>query len=125
MGKYKLKIGELAKLAGVTNRTIDHYTNLGLLDYQRSEANYRFYSIDMVERIEEIERLKREGKHLNDIKKMFTAEEIIDVQDLRLKINQLENDIRHIAQTNDLSEAKTLAKKDLALIKALLLFIQQ
>ncbi|TDM23888.1 MerR family transcriptional regulator [Macrococcoides canis] len=123
-GKDSLKIGELAKLAGVTNRTVDYYTNLGLLEFNRSESNYRYYSRTMVDRIKEIEQLKQEGMHLNEIKNKFTSHEVIDIQDLRLKINQLEHDIKHIAQSEDITEARSLAKKDLALIKALLLFIQ-
>ncbi|MEE1106991.1 MAG: MerR family transcriptional regulator [Macrococcus canis] len=123
-GKDSLKIGELAKLAGVTNRTVDYYTNLGLLEFNRSESNYRYYSRAMVDRIKEIEQLKQEGMHLNEIKNKFTSHEVIDIQDLRLKINQLEHDIKHIAQSEDITEARSLAKKDLALIKALLLFIQ-
>ena len=124
IGKDVLKIGELAKLAGVTNRTVDYYTNLGLLEFNRSESNYRYYSKGMVDRIKEIERLKQEGMHLNEIKNKFTSHEVIDIQDLRLKMNQLEHDIKHIAQSEDITEARSLAKKDLALIKALLLFIQ-
>ncbi|TDM42902.1 MerR family transcriptional regulator [Macrococcoides canis] len=123
-GKDSLKIGELAKLAGVTNRTVDYYTNLGLLEFNRSESNYRYYSRAMVDRIKEIEQLKQEGMYLNEIKNKFTSHEVIDIQDLRLKMNQLEHDIKHIAQSEDITEARSLAKKDLALIKALLLFIQ-
>ncbi|WP_198549774.1 MerR family transcriptional regulator [Macrococcoides caseolyticum] len=111
-------------MAGVTNRTVDYYTNLGLLEFNRSESNYRYYSNVMVDRIKEIEQLKQEGMHLNEIKNKFATHEVIDIQDLRLKINQLEHDIKHIAQSEDLTEARSLAKKDLALIKALLLFIQ-
>lgn len=124
-GKDVLKIGELAKLAGVTNRTVDYYTNLGLLEFNRSASNYRFYSNAMVDRIKEIEQLKKDGMHLNEIKNKFTSHEAIDIQDIRLKMTQLEHDIKHIAESQDLTEARSLAKKDLALIKALLLFIQQ
>lgn len=124
-GKDVLKIGELAKLAGVTNRTVDYYTNLGLLEFNRSASNYRFYSNTMVDRIKEIEQLKKDGMHLNEIKNKFTSHEAIDIQDIRLKMTQLEHDIKHIAESQDLTEARSLAKKDLALIKALLLFIQQ
>ena len=78
----------------------------------------------MVERIHEIEHLKDEGMHLNDIKKKYASTEAIDIQDIRLKISELEADIRNISQTDNLNEAKALAVKDLALIKTLLLFIQ-
>jgi MerR family copper efflux transcriptional regulator len=46
MGKEKLyKIGELAKLADVSSRTIDYYTKLNLIEPEkRSDTNYRLYS---------------------------------------------------------------------------------
>lgn len=42
-GAVKLRIGDLAKATGVAKRTIDYYTNLGLLQAERSRTNYRYY----------------------------------------------------------------------------------
>ncbi|WP_400245114.1 MerR family transcriptional regulator [Niallia sp. JL1B1071] len=39
----KLRIGDLAKVTGVIKRIIDYYTNLGLLQAERSQINYRYY----------------------------------------------------------------------------------
>lgn len=36
-GAVKLRIGDLAKATGVTKRTIDYYTNLSLLQAERSQ----------------------------------------------------------------------------------------
>ncbi len=47
-----LKIGELAKKTGLTVRTLRHYDAMGLLAPScRSEAGYRLYSGDDVERL--------------------------------------------------------------------------
>ena len=43
----KMKISELAKLAGVTPRTIRYYENLGLLEAsEREGTGFRYYTDD-------------------------------------------------------------------------------
>ena len=42
-----LRIGELANLAGVSTRTVDFYTGLGLIEpAERTAGNFRLYSAD-------------------------------------------------------------------------------
>lgn len=118
-GKDLLKIGELAKLAGVTNRTIDYYTNMKLLDFERTTSNYRLYDVAMVDRVHQIENLKTQGKHLTEIRQILTPER----RDIQSQIKQLEQDIKRIAQSDNLEQIKQLATKDLAVVKALLLLL--
>ncbi len=118
-GKDLLKIGELAKLAGVTNRTIDYYTNMKLLDFERTTSNYRLYDVAMVDRVHQIENLKAQGKHLTEIRHILTPER----RDIQSQIKQLEQDIKRIAQSDNLEQIKQLATKDLAVVKALLLLL--
>ncbi|WJP98102.1 MerR family transcriptional regulator [Macrococcus bovicus] len=118
-GKDLLKIGELAKLAGVTNRTIDYYTNMKLLDFERTTSNYRLYDVAMVDRVHQIENLKEQGKHLTEIRQILTPER----RDIQSQIKQLEQDIKRIAQSDNLEQIKQLATKDLAVVKALLLLL--
>ena len=118
-GKDLLKIGELAKLAGVTNRTIDYYTNMELLDFERTTSNYRLYDVAMVDRVHQIENLKAQGKHLTEIRHILTPER----RDIQSQIKQLEQDIKRIAQSDNLEQIKQLATKDLAVVKALLLLL--
>lgn len=118
-GKDLLKIGELAKLAGVTNRTIDYYTNMELLDFERTTSNYRLYDVAMVDRVHQIENLKAQGKHLTEIRYILTPER----RDIQSQIKQLEQDIKRIAQSDNLEQIKQLATKDLAVVKALLLLL--
>jgi MerR family transcriptional regulator, copper efflux regulator len=63
-----LRIGELASAAGVSNRTIDFYTNLGLLQpAQRTDSGYRLYDPEAVELIATIKQLEASGMALDDI----------------------------------------------------------
>lgn len=63
-----LRIGQLAAQAGVTPRTVDYYTGLGLLDpAARTEGNFRLYSPGAVDRIAMIRNLEEHGLSLDDI----------------------------------------------------------
>ena len=62
-----LRIGELAKRAGVSLRTVDFYTNLGLLTPTRSGGNFRLYDPGDAHRITLIRRLEDQGIRLDDI----------------------------------------------------------
>lgn len=64
----KYKIGELAELAGVSRRTIDYYTNLGLLKPERSESGYRYYTEDCLLLLKLIESMKKQRLTLDEIK---------------------------------------------------------
>ncbi|MFD0698568.1 MerR family transcriptional regulator [Paenibacillus sp. GCM10027628] len=70
MGNGKLyKIGELARLADVSPRTIDYYTKLGLIEPEkRSDTNYRLYSDETFNRLKRIETMKNEKYTLEEIK---------------------------------------------------------
>ncbi|MBD0381110.1 MerR family transcriptional regulator [Paenibacillus sedimenti] len=70
MGNGKLyKIGELAKLADVSPRTIDYYTKLGLIEPEkRSDTNYRLYNDETLKRLKRIETMKNEKYTLEEIK---------------------------------------------------------
>jgi MerR family copper efflux transcriptional regulator len=63
-----LRIGELAARAGVSTRTVDFYTGLGLLTpVRRSGGNFRLYQPGDVQRIAAIRRLEAQGIRLEDI----------------------------------------------------------
>ena len=64
-----MKIGELARGAGTTTKTIRFYEQQGLLpDPPRSASGYRAYGPGDVERLEFIRRAKRLGLSLEEIK---------------------------------------------------------
>ncbi|WP_276352723.1 MerR family transcriptional regulator [Cohnella caldifontis] len=68
------RIGELSRLAGVSPRTIDYYTGLGLLSpAKRSTGNYRLYDDETLARIRRIEHLKAQKFTLEEIREQFAA----------------------------------------------------
>ena len=68
MGEPLLRIGELADHAGVTTRTVDFYTGLGLLTpAARTASGYRLYPADAVEAIATIRNLEQHGLGLDEI----------------------------------------------------------
>ena len=64
----ELKIGELAKRAGLTVRTLHHYDKIGLLRPSiRTAGGFRLYSRDDVIRLHRIQALKQFGCSLTEI----------------------------------------------------------
>ncbi|OWR27239.1 transcriptional regulator [Saccharibacillus sp. O23] len=63
------RIGELAKAAGTSERTIDYYTKLGLIQPRdRSMTNYRLYGPETLLRLQRIHELKEEKFTLEEIR---------------------------------------------------------
>lgn len=63
-----MRIGEVARRAGVTTRTVRYYEGLGLLAPARREGGgHRHYEEDAVARLEKIDFLKRMGLTLEQI----------------------------------------------------------
>ncbi|MDO3646850.1 MerR family transcriptional regulator [Nocardia mangyaensis] len=75
MTEPSIRIGELAARAEVSIRTVDYYTNLGLLTpTERTAGNYRLYAPADAERIILIKRLENQGISLEEIATAFTVE---------------------------------------------------
>ena len=63
-----MQIGELARRAGVSHRTIHYYERLGLLHpREREGTGYRYFDGEAVERLNKIAALKQVGLSLEDI----------------------------------------------------------
>lgn len=65
------RIGEFAALAGVTVKTLHHYDRIGLLKPQRGSSGGRIYSLNDLERLEQIAALKFLGISLSEIKSLL------------------------------------------------------
>ncbi|MDM5234394.1 MerR family transcriptional regulator [Lysinibacillus pakistanensis] len=122
----------MAEKTGITKRTIDYYTNIGLLEAERSASNYRYYAPAMIERLHLIEQRKQEGLSLVEIQHELntTPYEEIDVQILRLKMQDLEHDVTSLlAQINNQDTKhiekvkKNVSPESIALMQSLLLLI--
>jgi len=73
-----LRIGDVAKLAGTTPRTIRYYEEIGLLPQapSRPSGGHRVYTDAEVERLREVIRLKELlGVTLEELKTLLSAEE--------------------------------------------------
>lgn len=100
------RIGELAKAGGVSERTIDYYTKLGLISPEkRTLKNYRLYSHETLLRLKRINELKQEKYTLEEIRqtlaKWDAAPEIHHVSDrlshLELQMQQLEREVKELS----------------------------
>lgn len=78
MEGVRYRIGEIAKLAGVSKRTVDYYTNLGLLTPVRSKGNFRYYTPECLVRLKMIKALQEKRLTLEEIKN-----ELNDLNNLR------------------------------------------
>ncbi|MFY0800429.1 MerR family transcriptional regulator [Peribacillus frigoritolerans] len=135
VGNETLKIGELAEMANVTKRTVDYYTNLGLLKAERSASNYRYYSVGELERLRRIEGYKRENLSLDDIKEILKkdkeAASAIEVKGLQLKnkmdgLNEELQEFISLIEKDGKSELllkKQISRESMALIQSLLVLL--
>jgi MerR family transcriptional regulator, copper efflux regulator len=123
-------------LSGVSKRTIDYYTSLGLLKAERSKSNYRIYSEEALDDLKFIEECKsmhlplEEIKRKLDIKKskqIRESEVEKHVSDVTNQMKQLKNELAAILpiiekldgpQKEDL--ANQLSREGSALMQSLL-----
>lgn len=139
------KIGEIADLAGVSKRTIDYYSTMGLLKPVRAESNYRYYSEESLVRLKFIEDLKSKRFTLEEIKEQLSLldnklsqvkqenEGVMINTDLIInQVKQLENQIIQLQpmlinmESNQVTlSAKQKMLQSMALIQALLLYINE
>ncbi len=67
-----LRIGEIAKIAGVTVRTVRYYEELGLLNPpQREGSSHRKYTMSDLVLLKRIKQLKSYGLTLSEIKEII------------------------------------------------------
>jgi DNA-binding transcriptional MerR regulator len=68
----RLRIGELARLVGVTPKTVRHYEKIGLLpEAERSESGYRLYSASDLLRLNRVKRLRSLGLTLRQVRSVL------------------------------------------------------
>ncbi|MFD4932651.1 MerR family transcriptional regulator [Peribacillus butanolivorans] len=130
-----MRIGELAEMANVTKRTVDYYTNMGLLKAERSASNYRYYSVRELERLHRIEEYKRKNLSLEDIKELFNQDKevssVIEETGLQLKskLDGLNEELREVIrliekdEKNELLLKKQISHESIALIQSLLVLL--
>lgn len=91
--KRKWKVGELAKLAGLTVRTLRYYDQIGLFSPSgHTDSGHRIYTESDIAQLQQILSLKDLGLSLDQIKSVvvgdqFSLLDIVSLQIARLKEN--------------------------------------
>jgi len=142
LGELKhYKIGDIAQLAGVSRRTIDYYTKLGLLQSMRSENNYRYYTGHTLARLKIIEVLKAQRFTLDEIREQITLlvqdqagqiDNKINIDFIREQIKQLEEQLtklQPVASGVDAGQVAVLSKqvmiRGMAIMNALIIYVNK
>lgn len=74
MGIVKMTVHEVAKLTGITNRTLHYYDEIGLLTPSIvTETKYRIYTNEDLGRLQEILFFKEIGFSLKEIKELLSC----------------------------------------------------
>jgi len=127
-----LRIGKVAELSGLSSRTIDYYTQIGLLEVQRSSSNYRLYPVDVLETLKRIKILKQQRMSMEEIKEVLQSDVsgdiepiICDVQDeincLQKKLSLLEEKLKNVPPEEKLKVYKRIEPKMTAIMTLLAL----
>lgn len=117
-----MHIGEVAKLSGLSIRTIDYYTSCGLFSVERSETNYRLYPATVLQTIERIKLLKKQRMSISEIKQVLVTDknlktellmsEVYEEFDcLQKKLAQLEEQLKDAPTDLKVDIHQTLKKR--------------
>ncbi|MGM9924918.1 MAG: MerR family transcriptional regulator [Bacillus sp. (in: firmicutes)] len=126
-----MKIGELAHITDVSKRTIDYYTNIGLIEAERTSSNYRCYTYETIQKLKTIKELKKQNMTLDEIKALLHQEsDKLDIEKLRLKLQGLEKDVSEIVNIIERSKLnkdelvnKHISHETISLIQSLLILL--
>ena len=92
-----VQVGQLAKRAGITVRTLHHYEQTGLLlPSARSAAGYRLYTLADVQRLHRIQVLAKAGLELAEIREVLDRDTHTMAELLNVQITQLDKQLRTI-----------------------------
>ena len=113
--KTKLKIGEFSKLMQVTVKTLRHYEQKGLLipDEVDEWTGYRYYSIEQMQKLQNIRDLQRLGFSLDEIKDLCDSYSCTPtISQLTKKIEETEAQLRKlIVRRNQLIDWRNARKQ--------------
>ncbi len=108
-----LQIGEVAKLIGVSPKTIRYYNEIGLLaEPKRTESGYRLYTAQDLLRLQHIRRLRSLGLPLERIREILGEPDHEHEQVLRNALQSLVEELT--AQILELEERREMLEKLLA-----------
>jgi DNA-binding transcriptional MerR regulator len=89
-----IKVGDLAKQAGVSVRTLHYYDEIGLLSPSgRSPARYRLYTEDDIIRLQQIVSLRQIGFSLEHIRECLAQSEFSPHRVVQMHLSRLQEQI--------------------------------
>jgi DNA-binding transcriptional MerR regulator len=89
-----LKVGELARLTGLSVRTLHHYDDIGLLSpSRRTPSGHRLYGSDEISRLQRIVSLRQLGLSLEDIRQALERPALSLERVLLLQIGRTREEI--------------------------------
>lgn len=92
-----MKASEVSKLTGISKRALHHYDEIGLLTPSRNQENeYREYSNDDIDRLQEILFFKECGLSLKNIKDILDSESYDRLKTLEYQRKKLELEKKRI-----------------------------
>lgn len=99
----KFSVGKLARMFGISRTTLLYYDNIGLLSpSERSEAGYRLYNSDDIEKLSRIMLFKDTGLPLNEVPKLLKNVEKGNITAVFMKqLNELNQEIMLIKKRQE------------------------
>lgn len=89
------KVGDLAKLTGLTVRTLRYYDQIGLFSpSSQTESGHRLYSEADLSRLHQIISLKELGLSLEEVKSVLTGGQISPLDIVNLQMGRVKEQIR-------------------------------
>lgn len=74
------KIGEIAKLLGISAETVRNYEKKGLIEPYKEDSNYRHFDIIMVNHLFNIQKFQKYGYNLHEIKEIMNESTIKEAE---------------------------------------------
>ena len=111
-----LSIGEFSKICSVSAKTLRYYAETGLLEPEKidPENGYRYYSVDQLETMLFINRLKSYSFSLDEIKNIIRSEEM-NGDELYQAFARKKNEIEE--QINDRNRILAQLENDISMIR--------
>ncbi|MBH0171589.1 MAG: MerR family transcriptional regulator [Bacillota bacterium] len=97
MGKA-YRIGELAEVTNVSKRTIDYYSQIGLLQPLRTDSNYRLYDEETIHVLGLIEHYKKLNMPLHEIKSVIELVKLKSTENEQVEkyVDQIAELMKHL-----------------------------
>ena len=120
------KIGEIAKLLGISAETIRNYEKKGLIEPYKEDSNYRYFDVIKVNHLLNIQKFQKYGYNLHEIKQIINEstmkeaeyslinrekELLNDAFYLNLKINSINTTINFMTQAQNAKQGCFLGER--------------